>query len=166
MRRLLAVPALLAAALVSFIGAAPVSAQQHRGGQYSGARSYSGQSYSGRNQNYSRGSAGGQNYSNRGSNGGQYYSNGRNYGGNSYRYNGGGREYGEHRHGRGWGDYGRGSSFSFGFYSAPRAYYYDPLPYYGSSYYVAPTYCNPNGFYDSYGYWHPDPNCAVDSYGY
>ncbi|HCC59059.1 MAG TPA: hypothetical protein DEQ47_17720, partial [Solibacterales bacterium] len=61
-----------------------------------------------------------------------------------------------------------GNSFSLGFYSAPQAYYYDPAPYYGygSSYYVQPTYCDPNGFYDSWGEWHPDPACAVDPYGY
>lgn len=146
MRKLLAVPVLLAAALMSLAGAAPAATAEHQ--------------------------VRGQFYSNRNSGGGNFRYNNN---GGSFRYNNGGnyryegrRDFGEHRS-RDWDDYrGRrwGNSFSFGFYSAPRAYYYPAPSYYYAPTYVEPTYCDPNGFYDRWGYWHPDPACAVDPYGY
>ena len=50
----------------------------------------------------------------------------------------------------------------YGYYSAPYysyGYSYPTYPYSGS-------YCNPNGYYDAYGNWYPDPNCSYDPYSY
>jgi hypothetical protein len=48
----------------------------------------------------------------------------------------------------------------YGFYGVP---YYG---YGGYGYYYPPRYCNPAGYYDYWGYWHPDPRCGYDPYGY
>jgi hypothetical protein len=159
MRTLLAIPVLLGAALFTFMGAGPAAAQEHRAGQsYSSGRSSSGRSYS---------SQGARSYQNTGrgyQSAGRQYTQGRsdyrggNYGGN-YGYSRG-RDYDRYRGGLG--------GFSLGFYSTPNYYYAPAYDYsYGPGYssYAQPV-CNPNGFYDRYGYWHPDPNCAVDPYGY
>jgi len=87
---------------------------------------------------------------------------GRAYGGGGRAYGGRGYEGGrrfesrDFREGRGhrdWDDRGyRGGGLYFG-YGAPYAY--------------GPGYSTPSacGYYDSWGYWHPDPNCYVP-YGY
>jgi len=74
---------------------------------------------------------------------------GRGFSGRSY---GGGGYYG----GRGWGGYDRFRHYGGGggLYVAPYSYGY--APYYG------PGYCNSPGYYDRWGYWHPNPGC----YGY
>ena len=60
------------------------------------------------------------------------------------------------------GRYSYRGSGSYGYYSTPY--------YYGGRYYSAPSYygnyCNPNGYYDQWGNWYPDPNCSYDPYYY
>src|SRR5579864_3078599 len=161
-------PALLAGTLLVVFSPASALARDQRGDGrgYSGWRGYSGaQGRSG-----ARGYSGGGGYSGgRGYSGGQGYSGGRAYSGG--RGNSGGRDYYGGRgysgarnydRGRGWGGgdrYRGGRGFGFGYYAAPYAY--------GPSYYYQPDYCNPNGYYDRWGYWHPPaPGCYADPYGY
>jgi hypothetical protein len=50
-------------------------------------------------------------------------------------------------------------------YGYPYRSYYGYGGYYpGYSYYGA--YCNPNGYYDQWGRWYPDPRCGYDPYYY
>lgn len=90
----------------------------------------------------------------RGFGGGAYRGGGGYYGGRGY-YRGRGFEGRNFRGGhRDWDDYGRGyygGGLYFG-YGGPYAYGY------------APGAC---GYYDAWGYWHPDPACySPYSYGY
>ena len=57
----------------------------------------------------------------------------------------------------------------FGYGYPYRSYYGYGYGYYpGYSYYGYGGYCNPNGYYDSWGRWYPDPRCgyAPNYYGY
>ena len=127
----------LLAGLLMIATADTAFAQRNRGG--GGGRG-------GRSFSHPRGYYGGRSYSSpRGFYGGQrgYYG-GRNFlpGNRGYYSN---RYYPR-------GGYGR----SYIYFGAPfGAFYYRsyPLPY-----------CNPNGYYDRWGRWYPDPRCAYDPY--
>ena len=72
-------------------------------------------------------------------------------------YYGGNRGYNNNWRGYGGGYYrGYRPNYGYRYYGAPyRSFYFGG--YYG-------TYCNPNGYYDAWGRWYPDPRCAYDPY--
>lgn len=131
--------AVLGAFLLLFCTPA-VSLAEHRGGEH--GRSFSGgHGYSGAQGNWGARSYSGRSYS------------GRSYSAPSYSYRGGEHFRGYYR-GRDW-DRGYYRGGGFGLYVAPYSYY---GPAYGYSY------CDPSGYYDDAGYWHPYPGCAYDPY--
>ncbi|MBZ5635668.1 MAG: hypothetical protein LAO55_21280 [Acidobacteriia bacterium] len=154
-----ALSALLAGALM--LATPNVTFAQHRGGGggshasgsrggSSGGRGFSGQR-GGRGQSFSSRGSGRQSFSGqRGFSGGE-----RGFRGGVERGRGGDRNRDVYRYRGGY----RGS-YGFGYYSTP---YYGYGGYYpGYSY--APNYCNPNGYYDQWGNWYPDPRCSYDPY--
>jgi hypothetical protein len=111
---------------------------------------YSGGGRGGSHSYTSRGNSGGNHYS-----GGQHFASPRSYSGGRSYYGGG---YAAPRSYRrpGYRGYYRGGFYAG--YGYPYGYAYDPGYYYGP----APQAC-PNGYYDRYGNWVPDPRCY--SYG-
>jgi hypothetical protein len=137
-----ALSALLAGALM--LVSPSVTLAQHRGGgggsqHFSAPRGGGGQSFSGQ-----RGFSGGQSFSGqRGFSGGQRGFRGRRDFDRDDRFRGG-------RFFRGGRTF---FGFGFGGYYPGYGYY----PYYGA-------YCNPNGYYNQWGNWYPDPRCSNAAY--
>src|SRR6266853_302476 len=160
---------LIGTLVVAFNPAAGLAQHRGGGGQGSsggrssgGGRSFSGQRGFSGGQGYSgqRGYSGRQNFSGqRGYSGGQALSGGGSFSGGERGFSGRRDDDRGRRGGFGYGNrYYRGG-YLFGFYGAPYGYSYYPG-------YNSYGYCNPNGYYDRWGNWFPDPRCSNDPYGY